>query len=185
MTSVFFIVKTLLTALIYIFILRLWMHYVRVSFYNPFTQFIVKITQPILAPLKTVIPAIAQIDFAAVLVIYILALLKVIFIFSYGLAATLWSNSYLFYAVAAALSSAGHLLFWLLLIRAILSWITRGQTYTDDILAQLTDPLVAPIRRLIPPLGFIDLSFIVIVFILMALNLIAYDAVGPVWQLLS
>lgn len=185
MTSVFFITKTILTALIYIFILRLWMHYVRVSFYNPFTQFIVKITQPILTPLKTIIPTSKQVDFSAVVVIYLLALLKVIFIFTYGFGAAVWNNSYLLYALGAAFSSVGHLLFWLLLIRAILSWITRGQTYADDILAQLTEPLVTPIRRFIPPFGFIDLSFMVIVFILFALNLVAYDVFGSVWNLLS
>lgn len=184
MISVFFIGKTLLTALMYIFILRLWMHYVRVSFYNPFTQFIVKATQPVLHPLKRIIPSIKQIDFSAVIVIYVIAVVKVIFVFYYGFQSPIWQLSYLFYAVCSVFSAAGHLLFWLLLIRAILSWVTHGQTYADDILTQLTEPLVQPIRRFIPPLGFIDLSFMVFVFILMALNLIAYDVIGSIWRFL-
>ena len=56
--------------------------------------------------------------------------------------------------------------------RAILSWFSRGQFYTDELLAQLTEPLIAPIRRIIPPLGMIDISFMIFVFILMFLNLL-------------
>lgn len=184
MISVFYIVKTLLTALSYIFILRLWMHYTRVNFYNPFTQFIINVTQPVLNPLKKIIPNFKQIDLSVALMIYILALIKVMFISIYGLGQPPWKMSYLLYSFYAILSAAGHLIFWLLLVRAILSWVTYGNTPADDILGQLTEPLVQPIRRFIPPLGYIDLSFMVFVFILIALNLIAYDIFGTIWNLL-
>lgn len=183
MASIFYIVNTLLTVCIYIFILRMWMQYAKVNFYNPFTQFIVKLTQPLLGPMRKVIPSVGIIDTATVLVIYIICVIKVIFVTSYALKWPVWNNMYLVYGIYAMFHAFGHLLFWLLLIRAIFSWISRGQTIAEDALAQLTEPLVRPIRRVIPPFGNIDLSFMVIVFILIALNLIATDLLGIVWML--
>ncbi|WP_392565427.1 YggT family protein [Utexia brackfieldae] len=184
MASIFYIINTLLTICLYIFMLRSWMQYARVNFYNPFTQFIVKITQPILGPLKKVLPYFKKFDSATFLVIYVIALIKVMFICAYGLKAPLFNVQYLLFAVYAILHAIGHLIFWLLLVRAILSWISRGQSSAEDLLFQLTEPLVQSIRRIIPPLGNIDLSFMVVVFILFALNMLATDLFGFIWLLM-
>ena len=86
--------------------------------------------------------------------------------------------------MAAIVHAAGNLLFWLLLFRAIMSWVSRGQSGVDELLAQLTEPLIAPIRRIVPPIGMIDISFMIFVFILMFLNMLAFDLVGYLWILL-
>ncbi|QIQ21330.1 YggT family protein [Zophobihabitans entericus] len=184
MASIFYIVNTILTVGIYVFILRLWMQYARVNFYNPFTQFVLRITQPIVGPLRRIIPSIGRIDTSIVLVTYIIALIKVIFITTYALKWPVWNMMYLFYGILAMFHALGHLIFWMLLVRAILSWINRGQSPVEDLLAQLTEPLIRPIRRIVPPFGSIDISFMIFVFALIALNLIATDLFGIVWMLL-
>ncbi|KFA59273.1 hypothetical protein A9G34_03835 [Gilliamella sp. Choc4-2] len=185
MTSLFFLGKTVLTVCLYILILRLWMQQTRVNFYNPFTQFIVKITQPILGPLRKIIPSIGRLDTATWGLLYLFALLKVIFVCSYSLISfPFWDISYLLFAFPAILHAVGHLLFWLLLFRAILSWVSRGHSDADDLLSQLTEPLIAPIRRIVPPIGMIDISFMIIVFILMLLNMFAFDLFGYLWIIL-
>ncbi|MDF7667535.1 YggT family protein [Orbaceae bacterium ESL0727] len=187
MTSLFFLGKTLLTVCLYIVILRLWMQRVRVNYYNPFTQLIVRITQPIIGPLRRVIPSIGRFDTATWLVLYLIALLKIIFIFSLGTTAPIWNVDYLLIALLAIVQAVGTLLFWLLLFRAILSWImalSQRPSYADDLLAQLTEPLIAPIRRIIPPIGMIDLSFMVVVFILFFLNMLASEVFGLLWIIL-
>ncbi|SCB97101.1 YggT family protein [Gilliamella intestini] len=185
MASLYFLGKTLLTACLYALILRIWMQRVRVNFYNPFTQFIVRITQPIIAPLRKVIPSIKQIDTATWAILYFFAFIKITFIGYYGIINNLsWPVEYLLYAVAAIAHAFGHLLFWLLLFRAILSWVSRGQSNADELLAQLTEPFIAPIRRIVPPIGMIDISFMIFVFILMFLNMFAIDIVGYLWLVL-
>ncbi|MDF7671447.1 YggT family protein [Orbaceae bacterium ESL0721] len=187
MTSLFFLGKTLLTICLYIVILRLWMQMVRVNFYNPFTQFIIRITQPIIGPLRHIIPSVGRFDSATWTVLYIIALIKVIFIFNFVTNASFWNLSYLWIAFLAILQAVGTLLFWLLLFRAILSWVmalNQRPSYADDLLAQLTEPLIAPIRRIIPPIGMIDISFMIVVFILFFLNMFAKDLFGLVWILL-
>ncbi|OCG22903.1 MULTISPECIES: YggT family protein [unclassified Gilliamella] len=185
MTSLYFLGNTVLTVCLYVLILRLWMQQVRVNFYNPFTQFIVRITQPIIGPLRKIIPSIGRIDTATWLLLYLFSLIKIIFIFYYKTTNTpIWSADYLFLAIAAMVHALGHLLFWLLLFRAILSWVSRGPSNADELLAQLTEPLIAPIRRIVPPIGMIDISFMIFVFILMFLNMFAIDLFGYLWLLL-
>ncbi|WP_085246681.1 YggT family protein [Gilliamella mensalis] len=185
MTSLYFLGNTVLTICLYVLILRLWMQKVRVNFYNPFTQFIVRITQPLIVPLRKVIPSIGRIDTATWLLLYLFALIKIIFILYYKTANTpVGFAEYFLLAIAAMAHAFGHLLFWLLLFRAILSWVSRGQSNADELLSQLTEPLIAPIRRIVPPIGMIDISFMIFVFILMFLNMFAIDIFGYLWLLL-
>lgn len=185
MISLIFLGRAIFTISLYVLILRLWMQLARVNFHNPFTQFIVRITQPIIGPMRRVIPSIRRIDTATWLLFYGVALLKIIFIFRFQLLdAPLFTLYYLLFALAAMVHAVGHLIFWLLLFRAILSWVSRGQSVTDELLAQLTEPLIAPIRRIIPPIGVIDISFMIFVFILMFLNLLAIDLLGNLWLML-
>jgi YggT family protein len=185
MMSLIFLGRAIFTICLYVLILRLWMQRVRVNFYNPFTQFIVRITQPVIGPMRRLIPSIGSVDTATWVLFYVVALLKIMFIFRFeGIDAPLWSPYYLLFALAAMAHAIGHLLFWLLLFRAILSWISRGQSVADELLAQLTEPLIAPIRRIVPPLGMIDISFMIFVFILMFLNLFAIGLLGNLWLVL-
>lgn len=185
MISLIFLGRAVLTVCLYVIILRLWMQSVRVNFHNPFTQFIVRISQPIIGPLRKVIPSIGRVDSATWLIFYLVALVKIIFILHFAMInAPVWSPEYLAYAVAAMIHAFGHLLFWLLLFRAILSWVSRGQSVADELLAELTEPFIAPIRRIVPPIGMIDISFMIFIFILMFLNLFAIDIVGSIWLIL-
>lgn len=181
MSPLFILINTLLTVGLYIIILRIWMQNSRVNYFNPFTQFIVKITQPFIGPLRKLIPSVGRLDTATLIILYLVGLVKIIFIYYYLMNVVSWNFVYLFLAIAAILHAVGHLIFWLLLFRAILSWVNRGQSIADDLLVQLTEPLVAPIRRIVPPLGMIDISFMILVFILMILNMFAPLIFGRLW----
>ena len=74
------------------------------------------------------------------------------------------------------------LLFWILIARAILSWIGQGRSSVEYVLYQLTEPLLSPIRRFLPSLGGLDLSVLVLFFILQGINFLMLDLVGPLWN---
>ena len=67
------------------------------------------------------------------------------------------------------------LLFWVLLIRAILSWFSQGHNPIEMVLGQLTEPLLAPIRRVIPPMGGLDLSIVILLIGLQFLQILFQD----------
>lgn len=169
-----FVILTLLQLYTSVLLLRVWMQCVRADFYNPFSQFIVKITQPIVRPLRSIIPSIGPIDTASVLLAYILVLLGII-IPSY-ISGTSIPFSLMFpFAFIELLTAAGKIIFWLIIIRAILSWVSQGRNPIDHLLFQLTEPLMAPIRRVIPAMGGLDFSAMIVILVLYALNYLRVD----------
>ncbi|MEY0303837.1 YggT family protein [Providencia manganoxydans] len=175
MQTLLFVVTTIIQLYIFVLLLRVWMQWVRADFYNPFSQFVVKATKPIVTPLRRVIPAIGPIDTASVVVAFVLAIASIIF--------SLWATNTLPImgitiipiGIILLLTYIGKLIFWMILIRAIMSWVSQGRNPIDYLLYQLTEPLMAPIRRIIPAMGGLDFSAMIVMFILIALNYLRLD----------
>lgn len=173
-----FLIKTVFDFYIMIILLRVWMQWAKTDFYTPASQFVVKLTQPIVGPLRKIVPSIGPIDTASLLFAYILACLKLLIVFK------VFSVNWLFYGVLLVIKLVGLLIFWLFVIRAILSWIRRDNVAAIDYqLYQLTEPLLVPIRRFIPPFGGLDLSAMVFFFILIFLDKLA-TSFFPFWFIL-
>jgi YggT family protein len=69
-----------------------------------------------------------------------------------------------------------------MLIRAIASWFRMDERYAFiRFLAHITDPFIGPVRRLVPPVGFIDLSFIVTLFLLIIMSQLLQQALPVGW----
>ncbi len=60
-------------------------------------------------------------------------------------------------AVLILLKTIGLLIFWLL-VMAIMSWVSRGRSPIEYVLIQLAEPLLSPIRRILPAMGGIDFA---------------------------
>ncbi|MEF1289527.1 YggT family protein [Vibrio sp. M260118] len=182
MNSMSFLISTLFDLYIMVVILRIWLQAARADFYNPFSQFIVKATQPVVAPLRRVIPSVGSLDLATVLFAYVLCVLKFValtFIMSNGAAA--FDVGFLIFGALSLVKAAGGLLFWVLLIRAILSWVSQGRSPIEYVFHQLTEPMLAPIRRVIPAMGGFDLSVLVLFIALQFANFLMGDLIGPIW----
>ena len=67
------------------------------------------------------------------------------------------------------------LVFWVLILRAVLSWVSQGRNPIEYVMQQLTEPFLAPIRRIIPPIGGLDLSVLIAIIALQALQLVLRD----------
>lgn len=141
-----------------VLILRAWLQFARVDYYNPVSTFAVKMTDPVLKPLRKIAPTVKNIDTSALLLIFIIGMLKGIFYF--GLA-----------------------IFYVLFIGAVLSWFNRGNSPVIYAFYQLSEPLLRPIRRFLPTLGMIDFSPMVVVFILLFLNNLMLDMLGGLWMI--
>jgi YggT family protein len=168
-----FLIKTLFGLYVGAVMLRLLLQWVRADFYNPLSQAIVKITNPLLRPLRRVIPALGRLDTASVVLLVALQTLSVWLIHSVvgfhpGLVGTALT------VVAELLSNFIYLYIFAIIIQAIASWIAPG-TYNPilALLNSVTAPLLRPIRQLLPDLGGIDFSpLVAIVLLQLALQLI-------------
>ncbi|HCO7516926.1 TPA: YggT family protein [Escherichia coli] len=133
MNTLTFLLSTVIELYTMVLLLRIWMQWAHCDFYNPFSQFVVKVTQPIIGPLRRVIPAMGPIDSASLLVAYILSFIKAIVLFK----------------VVTFLP---------------IIWIA-------GLLILLADPLLRPIRRLLPAMGGIDFSPMILVLLLYVINM--------------
>ena len=172
MNSIQFLIATVISVYSFILILRVWFQLARVDFYNPLSQALVKATQPVVAPLSRFAPTVKGVNIAA-----LLACLLNFF-------GTIAGASLFEYAVIGVLSvvhSIGEAIFYVLLVGAILSWFNRAAGQTQYLLYQLSEPVLRPIRKVLPNAGMIDFSPMVVVFILYLLNRVLYDIFGGLW----
>ncbi|XZQ56288.1 MAG: YggT family protein [Arsenophonus sp.] len=165
-----FIIPTIIQLYIIILLLRVLMQYVKADFYNPFSQFVIKATKSIIEPLRCLIPTVGNIDIISLLVAYILTISNIFFVILITNTITLISLTLLPISFIQLLSYLGELFFWLLLIRSILNWITKWHNPIDYAIIQLTEPIISPIRRIIPSINGLDFSAIIAMLILIALN---------------
>jgi YggT family protein len=167
-----YLLQTLLGLYAFVVMLRFLLQLVRADFYNPISQFVVKATNPPLRPLRRLIPGIGGIDVAALLLALFLQMLMIFALT--GLFGAPLLNPLLLIA-SAAISLLGILLqfyFFAILAMIIISWVAPGSHHPALLLLyQLTEPVMAPFRRLLPPMGGLDLSPIIVFIVINVLEI--------------
>jgi YggT family protein len=153
-----FLVKTLFGLYIAIVMIRFLLQWARADFYNPISQFVVKVTSPVLRPMRKVIPGYGGLDLSALVLAWLLkavelALLSMLLGLGRNpLAALIW-------AIPALVGLMISIFLFGILIRVILSWV-NPDPYNPAValLNRITDPIMVPAQRLVPPISGIDLS---------------------------
>jgi len=164
--AVTFVLETLFGLYILIVMLRFMLQIVRADFYNPVSQFIVKATQPALRPLRRVIPGLAGVDLSAVVLMLALQMLELwLVLMVLGRDAGLVGLVVL--AAARLLELVIYVFMFSIIALVILSWV-QPQSYNPmfGVLNSLSAPVMRPARRLLPPIGGLDLSPIVAFLVL-------------------
>jgi YggT family protein len=153
-----FLVTTLLGLYILAVMLRFLLGLVRADFYNPVSQFLVRITNPLLVPMRKVIPTVGKFDSSAVVLMLVLQLLSVLIVVALRGAGVSFV-AVLAFAIGELLMLLINIFLFAIIVQVILSWVSPG-TYSpvNAILYSLTNPVLQPFRRIIPPLSGIDLS---------------------------
>ena len=151
-----FLIQTLFDLYAYLVLARVLLQAVRADFYNPISQFVVKATDPLLKPLHRVLP-LRPIDVGGVLVFFLVVLIKLgLLIFMVSKV----SPSMSIWIVSTLLNCFGLLIgfyIYAIFMLVIFSWIQPGSYNPISLLLhQITEPLIAPLRRIIPAAGGID-----------------------------
>jgi YggT family protein len=170
--ALIYLISTLTDLYVTAILLRLLLQWVRADFYNPLSQFLVKITNPVLIPARRLIPSIGKLDTASVVVMLLLEVMQLIII-------NLLSKSeygfqfLLLFAIQKLLIALLLTYFILIIARVIVSWIASQSRHPlIPLIYQLTEPVLRPINRLVPPLGGVDLSPLFALIALRALLLL-------------
>ena len=162
-----FLVDTVLGLYILIVLLRFLFHLVRVDFYNPLSQFIVKASNPPLARLHQLVPSLWGIDLGAIVLLLILEGLR-LSVTALMLGHTPRVSGVLILSIGELLKLAVYVVVFSIFVRALLSWVSSGANHPmARLLGSFTEPLLAPARRLLPATGGLDLSPIIVFIALM------------------
>jgi YggT family protein len=169
------IIKSLGGLFLLAVLLRFLLQAVRADFYNPVSQAIVKITAPVLLPFRRIIPGYRGIDFASLVLALVLnsaftALLILIagYIPSIGIVVA--------WAFIGLVGFFLKIYFWSLIISIVASFIAPfSGNPVLLIVYQILEPLYSRIRRIVPPMGGLDLSPI---FIFLAINVVEIMVIG-------
>ncbi|HEY0179278.1 MAG TPA: YggT family protein [Dokdonella sp.] len=171
------LINFVFAALIGLVVLRVLLQCVRANFYNPICQFLYRVTNPVLMPLRRVIPAWRSLDLAGVLLAWLLTALKLALLF------VLARQSFGVLGLAVmALADLGDfvlmLYFVLILFRVFLSFVSVDRANPlVPLIFLLTEPLLRPVRNVLPVMAGLDLSPIVAMLAIMLARVLVVEPV--------
>jgi YggT family protein len=167
-SALIFLFKTIADLYLLTLLLRFIMQWVRADYYNPLAQFVLKVTSPLVVPARRVLPSVAGLDMPTLVVLIVLE-----GVVTWALLAiagfTVPVASLLLYTVLRLVA----LTLWFytvgLFVYVLLSWFgARGGMAFASVLADIVEPVLRPVRRLLPPIGGLDLSPLLVILLLQA-----------------
>jgi YggT family protein len=177
-----FLIQTLIGLYVFALMLRFLLQCMEADFYNPISQFLVKLTHPPLRRLRRFIPSLGRIDTASLVLmlvlqaadIYLVSTLQQFRISPAGLGVA---------AFAQLLELMYDIFFYSILISAVLSWFApSGYNPAITLLHGLTEPLLRKVRSMLPPMGGVDLSPLAALIALQFAKMVVFP---PLQQLIA
>lgn len=155
---------------------RFLLQLVQADFYNPIAQWIVKITAPVLNPLQKVIPVVKGWHIGALVLIVLLQMVSMTLNALLVNGGTLSPVFLILGCVFKLLYMMTDFYFWLLLLSVVLSWISPGYNPFGALVSQLAEPALAPFRKVLPPMGGLDLSPIIAFLMIQVVQIVLNSA---------
>lgn len=158
------LVNTLINIYLFLLMLRFLLQASRADYYNPISQSVVKVTQPVVRPFQSFLgPVMGRFDLATLaagFVIKAVSIVVILQIAGFGMPPLV---GVAIGAIAGLANAILKIYFLALIVMIILSWVAPNASHPGALLVmQLVEPIMAPVRKVIPPLGMIDLSPIVV-----------------------
>lgn len=174
-TAAIYVLQTLGSLYLLIVLLRFVLQLVRADFYNPLCQFAVKATQPLLKPIRRIVPSMFGLDMSSLLLAIIIQMIVM------GLTLALVGErfdplSLLVWSIIGVTALFLKIFFFALIISVILSWVApRSHNPGAELVNQICEPALAPFRRIVPNLGGLDISPILAFMVLKLLDMLVIN----------
>lgn len=177
-----FLVQTLFGLYILAVLLRFLLQIVRADFYNPISQFLVKVTTPPLKILRRIIPGFGGIDISSLVLAWVLKTIELFLVVMITSSSVNLLGPFL-WAIPELVELTINIFLFSVLIQVVLSWVNPGAyNPAANLLYSLTNPVMRPAQKLLPPFGGIDLSPMLVMIGLVLLKMLL---IPPLQQLTS
>ena len=156
--------NTLINIYLFLMMMRFLLQASQADYYNPISQSVVKITQPVVRPFQGFLgPVLGRFDMATLAAAFVLKAVSIVAILQIAGIGMPPLTQVAIGAIAAIANAILKIYFFALIVMIILSWVAPNASHPGALLVmQLVEPIMAPVRKVIPPLGMIDLSPIVV-----------------------
>lgn len=171
-SAIVFIVNAVTSLYLLVLLLRFWLPWLRADFRNPLAQGILRFTSPVVIPVRRIVPSFGRLDTATILVAFIIQYLTVLLLLLI-VGQTAGIGPIALTAIVKLVVLSINLFVYAIFIRIILSWVAQGSyNPATAIISNLTDPVLRPFQRLIPPMGGFDISPIFAIILLLAATIV-------------
>lgn len=160
-----FLLQFIAGLVVFTLMLRFLVRATHTDWRNPIVMFIAKVTNPICKPFALFLPSRGRWDLAALGAAFVIQAL-VAWIIGWFIGQSYGIGFILLFALTEVMNFLLDMMFWLIIIQVILSWVVQSYNPNLEIFRQLTTPILAPFQRLIPPMGGMDLSPIVAILVI-------------------
>lgn len=163
-----FIINTIAQLYLLVMLLRFWLPFLRADFRNPIAQGILRLTSPLVVPVRRIVAPIGRLDTATVIVAFGLQYLTILLILTInGIPSGILPIAST--ALIDLVLLSVRLFTFAIFIHIVLSWITPGTfNPATAFIAMLVEPVLRPFRRLVPTIGGLDISPIFAIILLQA-----------------
>ena len=175
-TAAVYVLQTLGSLYLLIVLLRFVLQLVRANFYNPLCQFVVKATQPLLKPMRRVIPSLFGLDMSSLILAILvqLLLMALTLLLTYGTTGN--PLQLLIWSIIGVTALFMKIFFFALIISVILSWVAPGSHNPGaELVNQICEPALAPFRRILPSMGGLDISPILAFMVLKLIDMLVIN----------
>jgi len=180
MRELLFVVDAVLALIVGAFLLRVMLQVARADFRNPLVQAIARLTNPVILPLRRVLPSIGRLDTASLVAVLVAQVVRTGAVYALS-GAGVPGVPLLLLAAAIQLIDIALMVYWFaILVYVLLSWVsTDGYSPLGRVLHDLCEPVLAPFRRAIPTLGGLDISPAIVLIVIALLRMILNDRIAP------
>jgi YggT family protein len=175
-TALIYVLQTIGSLYLLIVLLRFVLQLVRADFYNPLSQFAVRATQPLLRPLRRIIPSLFGLDMSSLVLAIIIQmiLMALTLLLAYGTTGN--PVQLLIWSLIGVTALFLNIFFFAMIISVILSWVAPSSHNPGaELVNQICEPILAPFRRMLPNLGGLDISPILAFMVLKLLDMLVIN----------
>ena len=175
-TAAIYVVQTLGSLYLLIMLLRFVLQLVRADFYNPLCQFIVRATQPLLKPVRRIIPSLFGLDMSSLLLAIVIQMIIMALTLLLAYSTTGNPLQLLVWSIIGVTALFLKIFFFAMIISVILSWVApQSHNPGAELVNQICEPALAPFRRIVPNLGGLDISPILAFMVLKLLDMLVIN----------
>lgn len=176
-----FLLQFIAGMIVFILLLRFFLRATYIDWRNPIVAFVAKVTNPICMPFNKIIPSKGRWDGSAIAAAFVVQALFVLLLGyltgkSYGI------SLIAIFSITEIMNQMLDLMFWLIVIQVILSWVGPNNNPNTQIFFQMAQPILAPFQRLVPPIGGMDLSPIVAIIVIKLTQIMVVGSIAQLGQ---